>query len=233
MECAGKARVMPLRGRIQGRTEEMALEMFFAAAVLSANVAAGPGDNFMSLPGYWGNGRAIATARPYAMGRADDVRRPGYNGALWIGRPIIGPDTHHWPLGWGEPGPSAYGASEMDFSVVHVLVGQVSVPISPWEAVAGIGMSHIESARQEWLKERGYIGGVRTFVNDAYLLKEHHAKADIQPRATIQVAPDVTRFKSRMQVKATPVRTPMKTDSIVTVRPGVEPSGPVAINSTK
>ena len=210
----------------------MALEMFLVAAVMSASVAAGPGDNMMSLPGYWGNGRAIATPRAYPLGRVDDVRRPGFNGRLWVGRPIVGPETNDWPLGWADPGPSAYGASEMNFSVAHILVGQVSAPISPWEAVPGIGMSHIESARQEWLKENGYTGGVRTFMNDAFVNKEHHARADIQPRATIQVAPDVTRFKSRMQVKAAPVHTPVKADSIVTVRPKIESGTQVASTSS-
>src|SRR5258705_438844 len=34
--------------------------------------------------------RPIATMAPYPAGMADDVRRPGFNGRLWVGRPIIG-----------------------------------------------------------------------------------------------------------------------------------------------
>jgi hypothetical protein len=180
----------------------------------SLATASGPN---MFAAGYWGNGRALATPRPYAPNRVDDVSRPGFNGREWIGRPNIGPRTTQWPLDWSDPGPAAYGAGEYDDPTVYALVGQTVVTFSPWEAFEGIGLSHLESARQDWLKEQGYTGGVRTFRNEAYS-GTRVAASKIEPRATIQLGPEITKFKSRMQV-----RTPAKSDSIVVVRAKSDP----------
>lgn len=159
----------------------------------------------------------LATRPPYPYGRADDVRRPGFNGRLWISRPIIGGVETTYPSGWDDPGPSAYGAMDDDGSQAFVRVGSVAVPVSPWETVRGTGLKNLESGRQAWLAERGYTGGVRTFMNDLYLYTasmtvegEKSASAagkapagEIQPRATIHVPLDQPRFKARMQVRST------------------------------
>lgn len=181
-----------------------------AAVLVPTALAGGP---FMFQPGYWGNGRSLATPRPYPAGRVDDVNRPGFNGREWIGRPIIGPRTSEWPLDWAAPGPAAYGADEFDGSSVYALVGQTVVAFSPWEAFEGIGLQHLEAARQDWLREQGFTGGVRTFRNEAYNGRTRIAAHKIEPRATIQLGPEITKFKSRMQV-----RSPMKSDSIIVVR---------------
>lgn len=144
----------------------------------------------------------LSTRAPYPYGRADDVRRPGFNGLLWIGRPIIGGINTGYPQDWNAPGPDAYGASEYDDQTVHAQFGCQSVPLSPWEYVQGSGLHSLEQSRQKWLRERGYAGGVRTFVNDLYLFKQEIAAAP-QARATIELAPDQPRFKSRMEVRAT------------------------------
>lgn len=157
----------------------------------------------------------LATRPLYPVGRADSVRRPGFNGKLWISRPIIGGMSDCDALGWSDPGPAAYGADEYDGSQVHAKVGQVDVAFSPWEYVQGRGNKSLNMARNKWLRERGYTGGVRTFVNDLFThyystSGERVASAEtetpsaqqgqVQPRATIHMPLDQPRFRSRMQV---------------------------------
>lgn len=194
----------------------MAFEIVAMCGGLAAMVCAGPNSSgSLNQPGYYDGGRALATRMPYPAGRADSVRRPGFNGRVWISRPIIGPEPRQQPLDWSDPGPGAYGAAESDAQTVYVRVGQVVVSISPWVAVQGTGMQHIEQARQDWLKEQGYIGGVRTFMNDAHMRRRADAgevggvampasAKKIEPRATIQLSPETPRFRSKMQVKTNP-----------------------------
>jgi hypothetical protein len=64
-----------------------------------------------------------------------------------------------------------------------------------------------EEARQQWLKDNNYVGGVRTHVNDAVLHNLPQAKPQTTlpaPRGVIEVNPEVPAFKSRMQVNAGP-----------------------------
>lgn len=173
-----------------------------------------------------GDQRRLATIASYPSGRADDVRRPGFNGKLWIGESHVGPKNTHWPLGWGDPGPTAYGALDEQFSRVYARIGHVVVGISPWIELPRQELGRFESARQEWLKERGYVGGVRTFVNDAHLgswlgeqpsataapvddelitmntPSEVGERRTIMPRATIQKPDDVVKIKGRQRVNA-------------------------------
>lgn len=147
--------------------------------------------------------RVLATRPLYPYGRADDVHRPGFNGRLWIGRPIIGGVATDYPLGWSDPGPAAYGAGEYDFPLAYVKVNTETVGVTPWEGIYEGGLSTLEHGRQEWLEEQGYVGGVRTFINDAVLLgvMQQHAAKDIQPRATFEWPIDQPRFKHRQQVE--------------------------------
>jgi hypothetical protein len=164
----------------------------------------------------------LATRPLYPAARADSVHRAGFNGRLWIGRPIVGGLPETYPLGWGDPGPGAYGAGEYDFSSVHARVGQTIASFSPWEYVKGRGLRSLEMSRQKWLDERGYTGGVRTFVNDLHVdkylesqgVRLSHAetaepepvvskRSAPEPRATIHMPDDQPRFKSRMQVQRT------------------------------
>lgn len=165
--------------------------------------------------------RRLATIAPYPAGRADDVRRPGFNGRLWIGESNIGPVNTSWPLGWGDPGPAAYGGLDEEFTTVYARIGHLVTGISPWLAIREPGLADFELARNQWLKEEGFIGGVRTFVNDAYLDRwSAHAAptvapADLltsaldtgragfktpEPRATITIPDDAVRMKSRQRV---------------------------------
>ena len=157
----------------------------------------------------------LATRPLYPPNRADSVRRPGFNGRLWVGESIIGGAPERYPVAWGDPGPTAYGADDRDFSCVYAKVGEVVSSLSPWEYVQGRGARSLEASRAKWLRDNGYTGGVRTFVNDLYLMRhdddsgmmasaEDAAKpAGLpQPRATIQLPLDQPRFKARMQVDA-------------------------------
>jgi|GEM_PF-851114 len=163
------------------------------------------------------NEQGQLSSRPlYPAARADSVRRPGFNGRLWISRPIIGGINEQYPLGWGDPGPAAYGADEYSSATVHARIGQVDVTLSPWENVQGQGNASLAMSRNRWLSERGYTGGVRTFVNDLFVhyyfssgdrvaSAESANKAqtgESLPRATMHLPLDQPRFRSRMQVNA-------------------------------
>lgn len=184
--------------------------MAFASLAILAVLMGTPANS----PGYYGGGRSLATHQQFPQGQADSVRRPGFNGREWVSRPS-GNSEGHSTRDWRTPGPAAYGASENSQAVVYVRVGQVIVTINPWERQEGFERRHLEQARQEWLKEHGYVGGVRTFTNGSVGTKTADASDRTlpQPRATIQLSPEVTRFRSRMQV----LREPMKSESVVKV----------------
>jgi hypothetical protein len=165
-------------------------------------------------PSYLGDAhshRPLATMAPYPSGRADSVHRPGFNGKLWISRPMIGGQADNLLLGWPEPGPAAYGAAETDGSVVYARLDQVVVGFSPWVKQDGRALLKQEHARNVWLAENGYTGGVRTFVNDAYMPREVMASAEpvkarpsMEPAAIMERPIDLPRFKTRMDVMALP-----------------------------
>lgn len=163
--------------------------------------------------------RPIATIAPYPSGMADDVRRPGFNGRLWVSRPVIGGMQGPYPLGWDSPGPEAYGAFDNQGAVVYAKSGHVIVALSPWVRVEPEGLKRLEEARNFWLKERGYVGGVRTFVNDLYLYRhgdEDAGEAEEAPHASaapkdrdalpepvlkFEVPADIPRGRSRIRVQ--------------------------------
>lgn len=169
-----------------------------AMSVLPATDKLGPYLGYAYQPSGVGVSR-LATMPDYPVGRVDDVRRPGFNGRLWLGETFIGGVQGPYPLAWGSPGPTAYGASDRDFSEVHARVGHQVVTISPWISISTEGLKNLEAARNEWLKREGYVGGVRTFVNDLYVFAEP-TLAQREPRATIQLPIDMPSFRSRQQV---------------------------------
>lgn len=182
--------------------------MFLVAAVVLASCATVPHDHSTR------DQRPIATRAPYPEARADSVHRPGFNGRLWLTTPIIG-GTEAYATDSGNPGAEAYGAAGNEHATVYARVGHVVVGISPWHRIDTGGLKRLESARNFWLKERGYTGGVRTFVNDAYLPR---AEADAsttadeavaakkpglpEPRATIKLPADIPRNPGRLRVDA-------------------------------
>jgi hypothetical protein len=157
--------------------------------------------------------RPIASAPAYPAGMADDVRREGFNGRLWVTRPVMGGLNAAPNAAWPAPGPDAYGAYGQEGGVVRARVGHLVVPISPWTSWNKQGHRTLEDARSFWLAEQGYTGGVRTFVNDAVLFEaarraragaaiEEAPVAGPRPRAIIEIAPDAPRQRQRLRVDA-------------------------------
>jgi hypothetical protein len=189
---------------------------------------------------YRDHDRLLATRPPHPYGGVDDVRRPGNNGMLWISRGYMGdPEgrfVKEYPAAWGGPGPAAYGAHEYDGQRVHVRVGEQRVVLNPWESIPEEGYTRLEHGRQAWLKERGYTGGVRTFINPVFHRVERstgmpmavtaQAKKLPEPRAVFEIPEDMPRFQKRQEVKAEPakeVKSDMRT-AIVVVRTKEEPA---------
>src|SRR5689334_24090487 len=96
--------------------------------------------------------RPIATRALYPAAMADDVRRPGFNGRLWVSRPIIGSmQQGPYPVGWGSPGPEAFGGFDNQDAEVYARVGHQVVGLTPWESIDTQGLRRLEAARNFWL----------------------------------------------------------------------------------
>lgn len=146
--------------------------------------------------------RPLATPALYPANLADDAHRPGFNGAVFRTRPIVGPGHGPYARVYGEPGPEYYGAWGEENQRVYVRVGHLVVSVSPWTRIPEEGLERLERARNDWLRERGYVGGVRTFVNDRFATAEvAAADGPPTPRATIEI-PAEWRPKKRFQVQA-------------------------------
>jgi hypothetical protein len=115
---------------------------------------------------------------------------------------------------------------QADVEGLHRFHPTTTVEFSPWTPVPDQQASpysdsysrahqkmakRAEDARQQWLKDNNYVGGVRTFVNDATLYNVPAAKPTTQlpePRGVIEVAPELPAFKSRMHVQIKPEDSP-------------------------
>lgn len=159
--------------------------------------------------GYGTPGSIRVADRPaYPSGRADSVRRPGFNGQAWRGETCIG-GVDSWAVNSGEPGATAYGASGDEGRVAHLRVGQYVVGVNPFEEIRAEGkemprhlLSAMEDARNDWLKQNGYVGGVRSFTNDAAGLVPSKQAIDLTPKAVIPSPIDLPKTGGRMQVNA-------------------------------
>lgn len=150
--------------------------------------------------------RQLATPRAFPANVTDSVRRPGFGGRVWVS-PAVGSFENE------EPGAAAYGAHVGDDTIIYGRIGHLAISISPWQVQSE---PRLEAARQEWLKENNFTGGVRTFVNDhgasAHTLASSSdgsstpstIRTPIQPRGVIEISPEATKFRKRMQVRATP-----------------------------
>lgn len=161
-------------------------------------------------------GRLVADIAPVRVNATDDVHRPGFNGRVWVSRPIIGGLAGHWAA-HSNPAAEYYGAYDVPATYVPVRVGHTRIAIDAWQRLDAPGLVRLEVARQQWLYEHNYTGGVRTFVNDAVLWRsavpgdsgargggdavaEHRR---IVPRATIRVRDHVPRVRRPLRVEAT------------------------------
>lgn len=146
-----------------------------------------------------------------------------------VQRGIIGgqPQEERRRLAWDAPGPDYYGASEYDARRVWVQIGGTLTTVSPWidqtiRTGADGGLNDkLNGARQQWLRQRGYIGAVRGVRNpiseprdvrvsiaddlgplDLLVLPvDEQKKGEIVPRATIHVPAEVTKFRKEMMVR--------------------------------
>lgn len=149
----------------------------------------------------------VADRPAYPSGRADSVRRPGFNGQAWRGETCIG-GVDSWAVNSGEPGALAYGAAGDEGRIAHIRVGQYVVGVNPFEEIRAEGkeiprrlLSAMEDSRNEWLKQNGYVGGVRSFTNDAAGMAPRQA-IDLTPKAVIPSPIDLPKTGGRMQVNA-------------------------------
>jgi len=195
------------------------------------DVGPSPANDEVQLPG-----RVAGNEPPVNSGFLQSLEREDVNGRLWVGRPIIG-GIDGTLRDRRQDGAARYGAyGEGDGTIVVSIRGlfpfesqrlaevrpfeRVGDPIDPDyppvtnpfnRAQAKLAV-RLEAARQQWLKDNNYVGGVRTFVNDAALLAPAEQKTGSagglpEPRGVIELAPDVPRFKSRMRVDAAPRHT--------------------------
>ncbi len=122
--------------------------------------------NYLCMPGFAPNihNHLLTTPAPEDTTR---VYSPGVSpnsGRLWKGQDVH--DLAQRRQDTDNPGRAAYGASDANRdAMVHVRVGNVVVTISPWEKIADENLQNLERARQQWLKERGYVESVRSFAN--------------------------------------------------------------------
>ena len=151
--------------------------------------------------------RTLVMPPEYPYEIADSVRRPNFGGKLWISsNTIIGgqPSYRYGPV---SPGAAYYGAPERSNGAIPVRVQHLITTVGPWQRVGTVGsgaqgnLARMERGRNQWLKENGYTGGTRTFVNAALYNPERTASA-IQPRATIILPPDAPRMRKRLEVRA-------------------------------
>jgi hypothetical protein len=151
-----------------------------AAAALAACMG-GPGQDcgyqHRCFPGFASaieNG-ALVTPPPEDATR---VYTPGISensGRLWFGSDVK--DLRARRAWRHNPGKPAFGAAGPESERAKVRVGHLVVSVSPWDRIEEEGLENLERGRQQWLAERGYTGGVRTFVNPA------RTRAIVQQRA--------------------------------------------------
>lgn len=134
----------------------------------------------------------LATPAPEDATRVYTPGYSDYSARLWVSDDVK--DIRARRATRENPGKVSYGAANAGRDHVLVKVGPQVVRISPWQHVEGEGWSNFERARNQWLAERGYTGGVRTFVNPARLraMTQQGAAASAQAARTEQPKPSAT-----------------------------------------
>lgn len=170
----------------------------------------------------------LVTPAPYPANRVDSPAR-AENGRLWMSRTPVGNRTPIREQVFGDHGPAAYGAPwhEAD-RLIFVRIGHTPIAISPWRNYSKPGFERFERARQQWLREHGYIESVRTHVNPRF--RHLHTGEEPErmmyptPRATIHIDDELPRRPSRMRVEG-----PVSGEPITRIsRPHAAPdSGPI------
>jgi len=121
----------------------------------------------------------LATPAPYPSNRVDSPDRV-QNGRVWVSGERYGGAA------------TRYGADRYDHrGVIYARRDHKVVALNPWCDVRGasrIGFDDLEQARNQWLREQGYVLRVRTHVNPARFVEaDEKAAGDLpEPRATIK-----------------------------------------------
>lgn len=199
--------------------------MLMSGVVLAA-AALAAGDPMLGARG------ELAT---WPVGKVSTIAGAGLNeepmsevaGRVWVGRPIIGGIETGDRAGSSAERYGAYDQKGMRVAVQieplfhfqSAMVGVINPFVqqndrsmrrnpygNPFQDAQDRVADRLEDARQQWLKDNGYVGGVRTHVNDANLWKKD-AKAQssseqIVPRATIQMNPDAPKRSGSFRVDA-------------------------------
>lgn len=151
-----------------------------------------------------GRDSLLAEPTPWPTSRVDSPARDGV-GRLWHARTPVGSRTPIAEQGIDRIGPAWFGApAEAAHRPIAVRVGHTPIAVNPWTPIRGSGLDRLRHAQHTWLREQGWILGVRTHVNPARY-DSRAADANLPtPRATIErhLDPSAPRFPSRMQVRA-------------------------------
>ena len=149
-------------------------------------------------------------------------------------------------------GSEHYGVHDHNDTLILVRVGTVSHAISPWERIDEPGLKHLERARNRWLNDHGFTGGVRTFVNDAHARHGHghdhdhdgdHVSRTSSPGRLLRpVAPDLSqvvaprtrtilpRATIHVPVEVTKYRSRMRVHRTPTCAPVINHCAPVVVS---
>jgi hypothetical protein len=203
--------------------------------------------------------RVESTTNPMYSFPADVDNQHTINGRLYKGVPMIG-GVEVGPKSDLDRAAGAYGAYGEENNRIQAEVQGLFhfhpttlVEFSPWTSVPEQKtsdasdaysrgyekMAHrAEEARQQWLKDNNYVGGVRTFVNDAelYPMPPEARKSELpKPRGIIELSPEVPAFRSRMHVQGQFHLPPnMRTAELIkVVRPEAEKAQAVAKTEVK
>lgn len=126
------------------------------------------------------------------------------SGRVWAGPAVLGGLPPQPDIRWPDLGPQAFGREATAADLVFARVDTTVVAFSPWVRFLDDGNERLELARQQWLREQGYTGGVRTFVNPRTLAQPAPAaaaRAMPEPSAVIRRPIDVPATRSREQVR--------------------------------
>ena len=143
--------------------------------------------------------RVLAEPRPWPANRVDSPDRIE-NDRLWYSRWPIGNRTPLAEQAYGRISAATYGApASLDDAVIFARINHAAVAISPWRPFTSDGFQEYRTAQNIWLREQGWVLGVRTHVNDMYMVEAE--TAEITPRATIEIHgdPSAPSFPKRMR----------------------------------
>lgn len=133
----------------------------------------------------------LATPAPYPAGRTDSVDRLE-NGRLWVSRFPIGSRTPIAEGVYATPGAAAYGAAPSEnHTIAYTRMGHQVIAFDPYSTYAERGMEQFRRAKNQWLRENGYVLKVRTHVNARFHQQVEDTQVaesgQVMPRATIRI----------------------------------------------